>query len=80
MKCGDIVINRYVPRGNPYRYFIYIQCNGKMSSVVNYDGKRLSKGDYYTSDLKNKPDIFEVVGHIDVKEYLIRALNGYLEG
>ena len=78
MKCGDIVLNHWAGLTNPVRFFIFIKNNGKYSKVIRFNGKRLSIGSYYSSDLKT--DKFEVVGHIPLAEAIKSALLERLGG
>jgi hypothetical protein len=76
-KCGDIVHNHGATYPNPTRYFIFIENCGKYSKVIDYDGKQIETGRYYTSDLANE-EAFSIVGHIDLIHFLKAPLLRFL--
>lgn|GEM_PF-1970610 len=70
MKCGDIVRNYWAGDKNPTRYFVYLKNEGKYTSAISFDGKRLRKAQYYSDHIKKEPDKFVVVGYIDLIDYI----------
>ena len=69
-KCGDIVRNHWAGDINPTKYFVFIKNNGKVCEVIDFDGKRLRKGSYYTDDLAKGDGKFEKIGHLDLIGFL----------
>jgi len=70
MKCGDIVRNYWAGDENPTRYFVYLKNDGRYTSAISFDGKRLRKAQYYSDHIKKEPDKFVVVGHVDLVDYI----------
>ena len=70
MKCGDIVRNYWAGDENLTRYFVYLKNEGRYTSAIGFDGKRLRKAQYYSDQIKKEPDKFVVVGHIDLVDYI----------
>lgn len=64
MKRGDIVENKFVPKGHKYRYLLYSGANELGHSYVTYDGHTL---DYGPKELK-------VVGHMDEFDAFMDAI------
>ena len=80
MKCGDIVRNHRAGDGNPIRYFIFICNEGEYSRVVHIHGNNaLAFGRYYSRDLKNDTEHFEVVGHLPLKQIILDSLHQFLD-
>lgn len=62
MKKGTIIRNHWASNRNPYCCFIYIGKSGKYVDVLCYDKGRLLKQQFYASDFKDNPEVFEVIG------------------
>lgn len=69
MKCGDLVCNHWASDKNPTKYFVFIGDNGKRAECIYYNGQRLCKSSYYSNDLKDT-EKFEIVGHIDILQFI----------
>jgi len=80
MKCGDIFRNHWAGESNPTRYFVFIRNNGEYSQVVSLNGNNeLAFGRYYSRDLKNDTEHFEVVGHLPLRKIITDELHKFLD-
>lgn len=77
VRTGDIIHNGYAGGNNPIRYSVFIEYSGKYAKCIAMSGKGKALGwvRYYASDFRGNPDgMFEVVGHIPLKDMITDQL------
>lgn len=79
MHKGDIVLNRWASEDNPVRVCIITHI-GKEFTQCLYESKgNLCKCRFYTRELKNDREHFEIIGHLDYEKPikdLLKKLKG----
>lgn len=82
LKKGDIILNRWAG-ANEGACFIYTGTAGRYVNGIQLSGGRLSKVQYYKSDMDkgfgDGQPVFKKLGHTDAYDIMKRELNQYQE-
>lgn len=70
MHKGDIILNHWAGEKNPVRISIVTHIGKKHTQVLYEHNGNLVKGEYYTSDLKNDREHFEIIDRFDYEKQI----------
>lgn len=70
MRKGDIVLNKWAGQLNPCRISIITSVGKKHTDVLYEKNGNLTKGQFYTQDLKTDKEHFVIIDHLDYEKVI----------